>query len=148
MKRKPNLHFSCVLLLLVAETVQGVTPDLGSVASTKLAQMVGHLTEPGRFRMIVIPGGKDSSLPSKTSTLPAGSIPIPDDEPDEVCLAGFKTASQIARDAVGKTNSATRCPPDLLSLTDPSRWHNSRFSARSAVGRNQTLFHSVCCLTC
>jgi hypothetical protein len=148
MKRKPNLHFFCVLLLLVAETVQGVTPDLGSVTSTKLAQMVGHLTEPGRFRRISFPGVKDSSLPSNTSTLPAGSIPIPDDEPDEVCLAGFKTASQIARDAVGKTKSAMRCPADLLSLTDLARCHNSRLSARFVVGRNQPLFHSICCLTC
>ena len=148
MKRKPNLHFFCVLLLLVAETVQGVTPDLGSVTSTKLAQMVGHLTEPGRIRTIGSRDVTDSVLPSKTSTCPPGSIPIQDDEPDEVCLASFKTASQITRDAVGKPKSPTSCPSDLLMLTDPSRCHNSQFSARLVVGRNQPLFHSVCCLTC
>ena len=40
MSRKRNSQSFCLILLLFAETIQGLTPDLASVASTRLLQMI------------------------------------------------------------------------------------------------------------
>jgi hypothetical protein len=147
MSRKLNLQSSCLLLLLMAETIQAVTPDLASISSTRLVQMVGYLAEHGASCSIGFLDREHDLGPTKTSIPPLGSVPLQDDEPDEVCLASFTTSAQLTSHATGNAYSHVRFPFDLARPSVPSGCHTTQDSARLA-GSNPSLIHSLCRLTC
>ena len=75
MNRNRKYKPICVLLLLLAETVQGLTPDLDSLASTNLLTMINSLVEPATISRSLSSGL--SSLPSPRRHGPSANWPIP-----------------------------------------------------------------------
>ena len=111
-----------MVVLMVAEVTQGITPDTGSVASARLFEIIEAMA--GRDELRTTRRLDEGSFTTPTDKLPPPSSPFPfedrDEEnaPDEVCLAAFELASQLTDNEVGDTPESHFVPfdPSLLSM--------------------------------
>jgi hypothetical protein len=81
---------------LVAETIQGVTPDPASVASGRLFCIISAVAEGGAAWVICLLDSRQTPDRAEFPVPPPGSVPFEDSEPDEVCLASFPTPARLA----------------------------------------------------
>jgi hypothetical protein len=146
MSRKPSFRFFCLALLLFAEAIQGLTPDVRSLSSTKLAQITDLLVGHGGPWATGFLNNSHDLVPTETSTPPFGSAPFPAEESDEVCLASFTTGLQLVTDATDDAHGGARFPCDLVRSPIPSRYNFPELLL--IVGGNHSLIHSLCRLTC
>ena len=119
MSRKRNTRSFCLILLLFAETIQAFTPDLASVASARLVQMIEPMVERGGAWVAC--HLDDRHAPSRTEATPPleGPVPWRDTEPDEVCLASFSTASEIAESESVDAQESADLPFRSPQVADP-----------------------------
>jgi hypothetical protein len=147
MNRKPKVQACCLILLLLAETIQGLTPDLASLSSTKLVQMVRFLGKYGSAWTIGFMGNYHDLVPDETTLPRSGSAPSGDDEADEVCLASFTSASQLAGHARENARAQITFSFVLTRAPIPSRCRVTSDFAQLVAG-NHSIIHALCRLTC
>ena len=114
MSENRTLRLICLTLLLLAETIQGLTPDLASVASTRLLQMIAPRPGRGGSWIACFVGDCRVAIHTEAEPAPADPVPWQDSEPDEVCIASFPRASQLAgekRPAMPAPWRVSRPPP-------------------------------------
>ena len=91
MVRGSNFKSFCMVALLVAEAIQAVTPDIASLASTRLFQIVGAIAERGESRVTHRLHVGCLTIHTEKFPPPNGTVPFEDrsedSAPDEVCLA-------------------------------------------------------------
>ena len=147
MGRKQNFQSFCLILLLIAETIQGLTPDLANLASTRLLQMVEPAVERGVTWAVCFLDGRQRPLRTETAPPPDESVPFEYNEPDEVCLASFSTATQLASDAAGDPHRRARFTCEPVSPPIRSGWLTvAEFF--HATGKHHSLIPSLCRWTC
>jgi hypothetical protein len=132
-----------LIVLLIVETVQGCTPDLASIASARLLNIVA---EHGAFLVSSLQGCR-SRIPDALPAQPSSPDPFEDSEPDEVCLASFSSSARLAGSKARALFTARLCTADL-----------GRPPLRSACGASadgnlayrgsRALIVSLCRLTC
>jgi hypothetical protein len=148
MVRGSNFKSFCMVALLVAEAIQAVTPDIASLASTRLFQIVGTIAERGESP--VTHTLHVGCLTTHTEKLPPpnGTVPFEDTSeesaPDEVCLA---LAPQLPVNEAGNSHKSRHVPfdPDMLSV------HSGRLGSSCVsdpVPCSSALIHSLCRMTC
>src|SRR5271157_174498 len=151
MVRGSNFKSFCMVALLVAEATQAITPDIASLASTKLFRIIEAIAEREESR--VIPPLHVDRLTTHNEKLPPpdGSIPLEDrDEesaPDEACLASYQLASQLTVNEAGNSHKSQHVPSDLGMLSV----HSCRAGASyvsDPVPCSSALIHSLCRMTC
>jgi len=151
MARKSNFKSFCVVVLLVAEATQAVTPDTVSLASARLFQIVGAIAERGESWVTHCQPVRYLTIRTETSPPPAGSVPLEDrsqeNEPDQVCLASFHLGSQLPGNDAGKSHKSIHVAfdPDKLSVRS-DRLGSSYVS--DPVPWSCALIHSLCRMTC
>jgi hypothetical protein len=144
MSRKRNLKSCWLVLLLLAETVQGLTPDYTSLASARLLNI---LAERGASLVISLLDGGHSPIPTELPSRPSSSDPFEDTEADEVCLASSATCTRLAVSRARNLQSAR------LRTYDRDRPPH-RTACRTAgdgsllSGGSRALLLSLCRLTC
>ena len=130
MVRGSNFKSFCMVALLVAEAIQAVTPDIASLASTRLFQIVGTIAE--RRESPVTHTLHVGCLTTHTEKRPPpnGTVPFEDTSeksaPDEVCLA---LASQLTVNEAGNSHKSQHVPFDLDLL----------FRSRFALGSRRLI---------
>ena len=151
MVRKNNFKSCCMFALLVAEATQAVTPDIASLASTRLFQIVAAIAERGESRVTVRLHLEFLAVHTEKSIPPNGSAPLKDrsqeNEPDEVCLASRPLAPQLP---VNQAEESHRWHPvpfdrDRLSV------HSGRLRSSCVsdpVPSSSALVHLLCRMTC
>lgn len=149
MRRKLNFQTTCLILLLIAETTQGLTPDPASVASTRLLRMIGAGLKRGESWTLCCLNRTSDLIRSESTDVPGPSHPLPweSTEPDEVCLAWFLTASVLAGASASEAHFAVRFILRPQSLPISSNWFILSVFSHSA-GKNHSLLDSICRLTC
>ncbi|MGO8900732.1 MAG: hypothetical protein ACLQU5_20630 [Isosphaeraceae bacterium] len=151
MVRGSNFKSFCMVALLFAEAIQAVTPDIASVTSIRLFQIVEAIAERGESR--TTPRLHEGCLTTHTekSPPPNGSVPFEDrseeSAPDEVCLASFQLASQLPVNEAGYSHKSQLVPfdPDMLSV------HSGRLDSSyvsDPIPWSCALIHSLCRMTC
>jgi len=151
MVRGSNFKSFCMVALLFAEATQAVTPDIASLASTRLFQIVRAISERGESR--VIPPLHVDRLTTHNEKFPPpnGSIPVEDrDEesaPDEACLASYQLASQLTVNEAGNSHKSQHVPLDLDLLSVHSGRAGSSY-ASEPVPCSSALIHSLCRMNC
>lgn len=143
MNRKWRCQPFCLMLLLFAETVQGLTPDPVSLASTRLLRVINSLVEQKSSLSTGILSSHPASLLSHATLPPSNSVPHRHSEHEEVCLASFATAARLAVDlhvhaGRGLNSLSPRAFPVWHGQTEPPL----------AGGETRSLLHSLCRLTC
>ncbi len=145
MVRGSNFKSFCMVALLVAEAIQAVTPDIASLASTRLFQIVGTIAERGESP--VTHTLHVGCLTTHTDKLPPpnGTVPFEDTSeesaPDEVCLA---LAPQLPVNEAGNSHKSQHVPFDLDLLSGRA---GSSY-ASDPVPCSSALIHSLCRMTC
>ncbi len=151
MVRGSSFKSFCMVALLVAEVIQAVTPDIASLASTRLFQIVEAIAE--RQESPVIPPLHVDRLATHNakSPPPNGSTPFEDrDEesaPDEVCLASYELASQLTVNEAGNSPKSQHVPFDLALLSVHSGGPGLSY-ASLPVPCSPALIHSLCRMNC
>jgi hypothetical protein len=143
---KRNLKSLCLFVLLIAEAMQGLTPDLASVSSARLVRVIDSIAAHDPSCAFGFRTGLHVTLFSDTTAWP-NECPWQDSEPDEVCLASFPSASKLAEHASGDAHSRSSLAFDPIKSPVRSICHSSPYFALSAEGKH-SLIHSICRLTC
>ena len=140
-----------MVALLIVQATQAVTPDVDSLASTRLLQIVAAITE--REESLVthrLHAGR-FTIPTEKSLPPTESVPIKDrsqeSEPDEVCLASYQWGSELTVKEAGNPRKSqhVRFEFDLPSVQS-GRHFSSCVS--DPVPCSSTLIHSLCRMMC
>jgi len=151
MVRRSKFKSFCMVALLVAEATQAVTPDIASLASSRLFQIVEAIAEGGESPAIHHRNG--GCLAIHTEILPPLNGPVPfEDEseesaPDEVCLASYEPASQLTVNEEEDSPESQHVPFDLHLLSVHSGHPGSSY-ASLPVPCSSALIHSLCRMTC
>jgi hypothetical protein len=151
MVKKSNFKSFWVVVLLFAEATQAVTPDVASLASSRLFQIVGAIADRGESWVTHCQPVRDLTIRTATSPPPAGSVPLEDrsqeNEPDQVCLASCRLGFQLPGNEAGKSHKSQHVAfdPDKLwvrsgrlgsaCVSDPVPW-------------SCALIYSLCRMTC
>jgi hypothetical protein len=141
----------CMVALLVAEATQAVTPDIASLASTRLFLIVATIAERGEsgdtYRLQ--PGCLTTH--NANSPAPNGSLPLEDrseeSAPDEICLASYRLGFELELNETGKSHKA----PDVPFELEMPPMHAGRRGSSCAFGPvpcTSGLIHSLCRMTC
>ncbi len=139
-----NLKSFWLIVLLIAETVQGCTPDLASVASARLLNIVA---ECGASAIVSLLHSRRAAVPAKTPSPPVSPDPFEDVEPDEVCLASFGGPARLAGSRARDTRETRLHAAELAR--PPLRSARCAAADRSFTGReSHPLILSLCRLTC
>ena len=148
MSRKRRFQSLWLILLLFAETIQGLTPDLSSLASTRLLQLVEPTIGRGVTWAVCFLEGRHPPLRTETTPLPhKSSDPAEDEQPDEVCLASFSTAPQLTGDAAGDPRKRAHFTCEPVQPPIRSGWLSLSEFFHSA-GKHHSLIRSLCRMTC
>ncbi len=147
MVRGSNFKSFCMVALLVAEATQAVTPDIASLASTRLFRIIEAIAE--REESGVIPPLHLDRLTTHNEKFPPpnGSIPFEESAPDEACLASYQLASQLTVNEAGNSHKSQHVPFDLDLLSVQSGRAGSSY-ASEPVPCSSALIHSLCRMTC
>lgn len=151
MVRRSNFKSFCMVALLVAEAIQAVTPDVASLASTRLLQIVAAITERGESLVTHRLHAGRLAIHTEKSLPPTDSVPLKDrsqeSEPDEVCLASYQWGSELTVEEAGNPRKSQhgRFEFDLPSV-QAGRHLSSCVSG--PVPYSSTLIHSLCRMTC
>ncbi len=150
MRREWNRQSLCLVLLLVAEAIQGVTPDIASVVSPRLYLMAEAILARGEFSSAQLRDGRRVFDRTERAPAPVGSLPFQggdDEEADEVCLASEPRSSPArarakpdSRGARHISSDRGRRPVRSNRSIDPSQAVS--FPCAGALS------HSCCRLTC
>jgi hypothetical protein len=148
---KSNFKAFCMVALLFAEATQAVTPDIASLASTRLFQIVGAIAERGESRVTHRLHVGCLTIHTEKSPPPNGSVPFEDrseeSAPDEVCLASYQLASQLPVNEAGNSHKSQHVPFDLDMLS--VRFGRLGSSCVSdPVPCSSTLVHLLCRMNC
>jgi hypothetical protein len=144
---KRNLRSLCLLGLLIAEATQGLTPDIASLTSTRLVQVIHSIVDREASCLLGFLVGRHAPACSKTMPRANESLPWEDSEADEVCLASFPTGARLVGDASGdarKTERFTFAPDGARLQAGCLAWADCAF----VTGGSHSLIHSLCRLTC
>ncbi len=148
MVRGSNFKSFCMVALLVAEATQAVTPDIASLASTRLFQIVGAIAKRGESRVTHRPHVGCLMNHTEKSPAPSGSVPLEEGNqesaPDEVCLA---LAPQLPVNEAGNSHKSKHVQFDLHMLSV----HSGRLGSACVsdpVPCSSALIHSLCRMTC
>jgi hypothetical protein len=144
---KSNLKAFCMVALLVAEATQAVTPDIASLASIRLLQIVRAIAERGESRVTHTLHVGCLTIHTEKSLPPNGSVPFEDSSPDEVCPASYELASQLTVNEAGNSYKSQHVPFDLDFLSVHSGRAGSSY-ASDPVPCSSALIHSLCRMTC
>ncbi len=151
MVRGSNFKSFCMVALLVAEAIQAVTPDIASLASTRLFQIVGTIAERGESPVTHTLHVACLTTHTEKLPLPNGSVPFEDrsedSAPDEVCPASYELASQLTVNEAGNSYKSQHVPFDLDLLSVHSGRAGSSY-ASDPVPCSSALIHSLCRMTC
>ncbi len=150
MVRNSGFKSLCLVALLVAEAIQAITPDIASLASTRLPRIIQALAERGeshvsRSLLVCFHFDRQKSLPAH------GSVPSEDrnqeSAPDEVCTA---CSSRICELPGGEADNSTwmkHAAFNACVLSAQADW--LEFStARDTILSSCDLIHSLCRMTC
>ena len=148
---KSNFKSFCMFALLVAEATQAVTPDIASLASTRIFQIIGANAERAESRVTHRLHEGCLAIHTEKSPPPNGSVPLEDrseeSAPDEVCLASYQQASQLPVNEAGNPYKSDHVPFDLDMLSVHSgRLDSSHVS--DPIPWSCALIHSLCRMTC
>ncbi len=151
MVRVSNFKSFCMVALLVAEATQAVTPDIASLASSRLFQIVAALAAHGESLANPRLNVACRAIHTEQAPPPSGSAPFGDQNeesaPDEVCLASCQPAFQLPVDEAGNAPMSHHLPLNLVMLSlHPGRSVSSYASL--PVPRGPALIHSLCRMTC
>ncbi len=151
MVRGCNLKSFCMVAVLVAQATQAVTPDLASLASTRLFQIIEAIAERGESGVITSLH-LDWLTPHHENSGPTnGPLPLEDrDEesaPDEVCLASYERASQLKVNKADNSPEWQHVPFDLDLHSVHSGLPGSAY-AFEPVPCSSALIHSLCRINC
>ena len=145
---KSNFKSFCMVALLVAEAIQAVTPDIASLASTRLFQIIGAIAERGESRVTHRLHVGCLTIHTEKSPPPNGSVPFEDTSeesaPDEVCLA---LAPQLPVNEAGNSHKSQHVPFDLDILSV----HSGRLGSSCVsdpIPWSCALIHLLCRMTC
>jgi len=109
------------MVLIVGQAVQAVTPDSGSMASSRLIRMIEDEAKSRSFSVLELDAHQENPVDGRGIPAPAGSLPFeePDqsDEPDEVCLTASSARSHFRRLMAIQSSSET---PRSLHAIRPS----------------------------
>ncbi len=141
----------CMVALLVAQATQAVTPDTGSLASTRLFRIIEAIAEREESRVIPPLHVDRLTTHNEKCPPPNGSIPFEDrDEesaPDEACLPSYQLASQLTVNEAGNSHKSQHVPFDLDLLSVHSARPGSSY-ASEPVPCSSALIHSLCRMNC
>src|SRR5271157_3209369 len=141
----------CMVALLVAEATQAVTPDMASLASTRLFQIVEAIAERGESRANHRLRVGCLAIHTERAAPPNGSVPFEDrseeSASDEVCLASYELASHLTVNEAGNSPKSQHVPFDLDLLSVHSGRIGSSY-ASEPVPCSSALIHSLCRMTC
>lgn len=141
----------CMVALLVAVATQAVTPDISSLASTRLFLIVATIAERGEtgVKYRLQPGCLTTH--NAKSPAPNGSLPLEDrseeSAPDEVCLVSYQVGSDLQLNEAGNSHKSHHVP---FELEMPSM-HSGRPRSSNVfepVPCNSGLIYSLCRMTC
>ena len=148
---KSNFKAFCMVALLAAEAVQAITPDIASLASTKLFKNVVAIAECGQSRVTHRLHAGCFTIHTEKSLPPNDSVPFVDrseeSAPDEVCLASYRLASQLPENEAGNSHESHHVPFDLDMLSV----HSGRLGSSCVldpVPCGSALIYSLCRMTC
>jgi hypothetical protein len=151
MVKKSNFKTFCLVVLLVAEATQAVTPDTASLASSRLFQIVGAIVERGESWVTPCLPVRYLTIRSEISPPPTGSVPLEDrsqeNEPDQVCLASCRLGFQLPGNEAGKSHKSQHVAFDPDKLWVRSGRLGSAYVS-DPVPWSCALIHSLCRMTC
>jgi hypothetical protein len=151
MVKGSNFKSFCMVALLVAEVTQAVTPDIASLASTRLFHIVEAIAERGDSRATPRLHAGCLMTHNEEFPLPNSSIPLEDKDeesaPDEVCLASYELASELTVNEAGNSPKSRHVPFDLDLLSVHSGRIGSSY-ASLPVPCSSAPIHSLCRMTC
>lgn len=151
MVRMRDFRSFCLVALLVVQATQAITPDIASLASTRLLQIVAVVVERGESQANLCLYAGCITLHNEQIAPPKGPVPFEDrseeSAPDEVCLASYETACQLT--AYQGDNSAESQPVrfDLALLSLHSDRIGSSYVSQP-LSCNSVRIHSLCRMTC
>ncbi|MGZ3382117.1 MAG: hypothetical protein ACXVBB_17880 [Isosphaeraceae bacterium] len=148
---KGNFKALCMVALLFAEATQAVTPDIASLTSIRLFQIVGAIAKRGESRVTPRLHVYCLAIHTEKSLPPNGSVPLEDrseeSAPDEFCLASFQLASQHTVNEAGNSHKSEHVPFDLDMLSV----HSGRLGSSCVsdpIPWSCALIHLLCRMTC
>jgi hypothetical protein len=151
MVRKSTFKSFCLVALLFAEATQAVTPDIASLASTRLFQIVGAISERRESQVTHRLHVGCLTIHTEKSLPPSGSVPFEDrseeSAPDEVCLASYELGSELTVNESGNSHTSQHVPFDLDLLSVHSGRPGLSY-ASEPVPCSSALIHSLCRMTC
>jgi hypothetical protein len=137
-----------MVALLIAQATQAVTPDVASLSSPRLFQIVSAVSESGKTRLTPCLHEGCLAIHTEKSLPPNGSAPFEDrgeeNASDEVCLASQHLAPQLT---VGETGSSH----NSYHVSFETDMHSGRLGSSSVsdpVPCSSVLIHSLCRMTC
>ena len=150
MVRKIGLKSLCLVALLVAQSIQAITPDIASLASPRLPRIISALAErgeshPSRSVLGCFPFERQKTLP------PNAFVPFEDrnqeNAPDEVCSVYSRWTCKVS---AGKAGSFTGTKHAVFGDCKLSAAAGSLelLTARDAMTSSLDLIHSLCRMTC
>ncbi len=139
-----------MVVLLIAEAMQAITPDIASLASTRLLQITMAFVDSEQSGL-TRPHVNLLRIQSESFPPSERSVPLDDRSretaPDEVCLASFQLASRLPVNHVGQASRSWQfafspglCPPN-------SGWPRSA-RVFDPIPPSSLLIHSLCRMTC
>jgi hypothetical protein len=133
---------------LIAETVQGVTPDLASLSSARLFSIIDLSVERGGAWAAGVLAGRTAAPTHTEAPSPSeDQSPYQDSEPDEVCLVSFSRTSRPTDPEVVDFCETEHLKLKLTKPPSPSCGLTMANSSLAAE-RHHALLSSLCRLTC
>ncbi len=150
MRRSGGFKTCWVVVLLIAEAMQAITPDIASLASTRLFRITMAFVDSeqsglSRPHLDLLRIQLENSPPFDRS------VPLDDRSretaPDEVCLASFELALRIPVSQAGEASSPWQFAFNSGLCLPNSGWPlPARVS--DPIPSSSMLIHSLCRMTC